>query len=650
MLELLSTFRRRLFSRRDTGASFDWGAITTENRRTVRFFIGLLALAVAFALSQPQDRGQLLLADELLRDGMLRAQAHSTPETRLSVVDINESSITAKGAWPWPRSLIADLAETLLSHYRVRGLALDIVFPEPGDPAGDARLAALAAHAPLTTAIALNYDPESLIQTGHLPNHVPPLGPGERVEALGYVGNHAGFSEAHCTGSIGFKPDVDGSLRRLPLQSRIDGLEFAHLSLALLTCGDIGNRGRVAIPPDFPAKNGFWRIPIERTSQAYTVIGASAILDHSAPVELLEGRWVIVGSSALSLGDRVVSPLATNAPGPLIHAQALTALLDASEKGAWEAWPGTVPALLWTAASLVFLLWIIPRIAVWAGTVLLLATATAWVACAWVMTAGGGVVPIIPVLAAYLIVLLLAIPYEWWLSQSESRGVLRMFSQYMAPAVVAELMRIGPDEHIQPALKEVTVLIADIEGYTVLTSTLSLMDAVELTQRFLECFTRPILDQGGTLDKYTGDGVVAFWGAPLPCVDHAQRALAAAKCILDLVEQTNQQRVAAGHRPVRVRIGIESGLALVGDLGTEFRSAYTAVGDCINFASKLQETARNLPVQIVVGPHARECVQGHGLTSLGKIEVHGAGQALELFTPDEYPSSVSSVANQGGPR
>jgi|GEM_PF-244200 len=649
MLELLGQFRQRLFSRRAVGAQFDWGAITSEKRRIVRFFIGLLALTVAGVLCQPRDRGQLLLADELLRDAMLRAQVQSTPETRLSIVDINESSITEIGPWPWPRSRVADLTETLLEHYRVRALALDIVFPEAADPVGDARLAALAAHAPVTTAVALNYDSESSIATGQLPQQIPPLGSGSRVEALSYVGNHAGFGDARCTGSIGFKPDSDGALRRLPLYSRIGDAEFAHLSLTLMTCADSRMARRMALPSAPPVADGFWRIPIERTTQAYAVIPASAILDRSAPAELLQGRWVIVGSSALSLGDRVVSPLASNAPGLLIHAQALTALLDASEKGEWTVWSGTVPALFWATASLVFLLWIIPRVAVWVGIVLLLVMATAWMLCAWFMTAYGGVVSIVPVLAAYLVVLLLAIPYEWWLSQSESRGVLRMFSQYLAPAVVTELVRIGPDEHIQPALKEVTVLIADIEGYTVLTSTLSLVEAVELTQRFLECFTRPILEEGGTLDKYTGDGVVAFWGAPLPCTDHADRALAAAKHILELVEHTNQQRVSAGHRPVRVRIGIESGLALVGDLGTEFRSAYTAVGDCINFASKLQETARNLPVQIVVGPRARECVLGHKLRSLGRVEVHGAGQALELFTPAESETVGRSAGSQPGP-
>ncbi|WP_282809901.1 CHASE2 domain-containing protein [Thauera humireducens] len=621
------------FPGRDLAASMSWGALTIERRRAVRFLIGLLAFAVAVALSLPRERGQLLLPDELLRDAFLRTQVHSQPERRLAIIDIDESSLVAQGAWPWPRERIADLAETLLFHYRARGLALDILFPEPGDPVGDARLATLAMHAPLTLAVALSYEREALpVNTGHLPhgNRFVPVD--AALDADGFVGNHAGFANATCVGNIGFLPDKDGALRRLPMFSRLDGVTFAHLSFALLTCSQSLGGNSVVIPP-FPILQGAWRIPIRRSAEAYTVIPAAAILSRQAPAELLEGRWVIVGASALSLGDRVTTPLSSNAPGLLVHALAISALLDASEAGAWKVWSGAGLALTWASASLLFLLWVLPRVPVWVGTSLLLLSALAWVTGAFFMTAQGGVVPVVPVLAAYLVVLLLAIPYEWWLSQRESRGVLRMFSQYLSPSVVAELMRIGPDEHLQPALKEVTVLIADMEGYTVLTSSLSLVEAVELTQRFLGCLTRPILEEGGTLDKYTGDGVVAFWGAPLPCTDHADRALSAAMNILVQVQETNQQRIAAGKRPVRVRIGIESGLALVGDLGTEFRSAYTAVGDCINFASKLQETARRLPVDIVVGPKANASIKAHSLTSIGMVEVRGAGQALELFTP-----------------
>ncbi len=611
------------------------------SRWLVHLIVGLLALLAAAACVLPRDQGRLLLADELLRDRILRLQAQPEPETRLTIIDIDESSIAAQGAWPWPREHMAELAETLLSHYRARGVAIDIVFPEAGNPNGDARLASLAQHTPLVLATVLNYERQALrINQGELPTPTAltasrPEWPAQSVaQANSFVANHATFKHAACVGNIGFLPDPDGALRRLPIFSSVNGIALPHLSLALLGCGAPPQPALAAAVSTLPNTAGYWRLPITRSTEAYTVIPAAAVLDRSAPADLLQNRWVIIGSTAFGLGDRVATPLARSTPGLLVHALATSALLDASETGQWHTWSGAPLALGWTLLSLLLLLWAIPRLPVWAGTGLLLLSATLWLGAVWLATALGGVVPASPPLLAYLIVLTLAIPYEWRLSQRESRSVLRMFSQYLSPAVIAELMRLGPDKHLQPALKEVTVLIADMEGYTPITSSLSLADAVDLTQNFLGCLTRPILEQGGTLDKYTGDGVVSFWGAPVPCADHADRAIQAGLQIVEQVAQANRQRIARGQQPVRVRVGIESGRALVGDLGTPFRSAYTAVGDCINFASKYQEAARHLPAQIIVGPRTRELAAAHPLRSLGSIAVRGAGQTLELFTPE----------------
>jgi adenylate cyclase len=176
------------------------------------------------------------------------------------------------------------------------------------------------------------------------------------------------------------------------------------------------------------------------------------------------------------------------------------------------------------------------------------------------------------------------------------------------------------------------VLIADMEGYTRATSSLGLEDAATLTKDFLSCLTRPVLGWRGTLDKYTGDGLVAFWGAPLLCPDQADWAVSAALDILTEVQALNARRQRGGFAPVRVRIGIESGPALVGDLGTSFRSTYTAVGDCINFASRLEAAARDLPTQLVIGYAANRQLTRHQTTSLGEITLRGTEAAIEVFS------------------
>jgi hypothetical protein len=160
----------------------------------------------------------------------------------------------------------------------------------------------------------------------------------------------------------------------------------------------------------------------------------------------------------------------------------------------------------------------------------------------------------------------------------------------------------------------------------------STIAAARLIRDFLERLTAPVLAHSGTLDKYTGDGLVAFWGAPLPCPEQADSAVSAALDILQAVAALNQQRHAEQLPPLRVRIGIESGLALVGDLGTTFRSSYTAVGDCINFASRLESAARTLPADIIIGNEAASRITQHTLIPLGSIQLRGTESMMAVFT------------------
>jgi adenylate cyclase len=223
------------------------------------------------------------------------------------------------------------------------------------------------------------------------------------------------------------------------------------------------------------------------------------------------------------------------------------------------------------------------------------------------------------------------VPHEWWQAQRRTKRLLGTFSHYVAQPVLDEIVRLGLQHSLVPTRRQVTVLIADMQGYTQATSQLSLEEAATLTKDFLGCLTRPVLADLGTLDKYTGDGLVAFWGAPLASPDQADRAVSAGLAILAEVDAFNGQRARQGLAPVLVRIGVESGMALVGDLGTPFRSTYTAVGDCINFASRLEAAARDLPTQMVIGSATHDLLQHHQTRSLGFITLRGTTSRIEVY-------------------
>lgn len=601
-----------------------------RSARLTRTIIVLLAFCLAIFLEwqRPELINRL---DESLRDVFLRLTADPTPETRITVIDISEESISEIGPWPWSRDRMADLVEILFASYHARAVGLDIVFPEQGDPAGDARLAALAANAPLTLAQILDYTPRR-------PNLLlGSLAGGQLVSATyfpatahGYIANHRGLEEAHCVGNIGYAPDSDGVLRRIPVLTRFQKKDYVDFASALVACGS--PHGEIL---DIPARGnhqGTWRIPYRSALSAYTVIPASAILLETAPIELVSDRYVLVGSSALGQGDRVSTPLAPLSAGVLVHAASVSALLDLAEGLQTAPIPGSYVPVLWVLTCTIIAMIFLARLPVWGILFLVLCLLGSWLVIAVWGVRGQAEWSISSPLLVFLLFLLVAVHHEWRESRRRTLRLIDTFSHYVAQPVLDEILRSGLAYSLKPTLREVTILIADMEGYTRTTSSLSLDDAALLTKGFLDCLTRPVLEHAGTLDKYSGDGLVAFWGAPLPCPEQADYAVSAALDILTKVDSFNRERIKQGFLPVRVRIGIESGQALVGDLGTPFRSTYTAVGDCINFASRLEATARDLPTQLVIGAAANAKLKKHSTYSLGIIALRGTETRIEVFS------------------
>lgn len=571
--------------------------------------------------------------DESIRDMVLQHSATPELEERVLMVDIDEESIRRLGSWPWERDRIADLVEVLLSEYGARAVGLDVVFAAPGDTLGDQRLAMLAQHAPVALAQIMDFTPrQKPILQGYLALPYRDAGEPQKKPAYGYIGNHAVLSKAaRCVGNIGYLPDSDGVLRNLPLFAYFQGQSYPLFALALLECA--ANQPLSATEVPVTSDSGLWRVPFRYPASAYMVIPAYEILSHGIPPELIRGRYVIVGSSAMTLGDRVSTPLNSLTTGALVHAQSVSALLDTIHDGQ----PRSIPTWLgftWLILSMMTVIYAFGRLTAKSSLLLLGILCTSWLAISVlaVQTSANNW-PFLAPLASYALLFLLLVAYEWSFAKRQGRKILDMLSHYVAKPVLDELTRQGLVYSLIPVRKEITVLIADMEGYTRNTSALDLEEAACLTKGFLDCLTRPVLENGGTLDRYTGDGLVAFWGAPLECPMQADEAVCAALQILAEIEEFNKKRAAEGFGTVRVRIGIENGLALVGDLGTPFRSTYTAVGDCINFASRLESAARDLPVSLVIGASANQKLQRYQTYSLGVLQVRGTQTQIEVFTP-----------------
>jgi adenylate cyclase len=591
-----------------------------------------LIVAMAVLLAAWSQWQGATVADDWLRDRILRLQASGEADTRMAMVDIDERSLAALGPWPWPRERLASLVEQLLGPYGARGVALDLVLPEPAGAGGDARLAMLARHGPLVLPHAFDFNGNLPLRVGRLAGGQA-AAPGAAVAASGYIANHAGLAGAAHVGNIGFIPEPDGVIRRLPMQTWFDGRRYPTLSLALLDCcGGPAPAGRAGPLGGLGDGDGLRRLPYSRQWEAYTVIPAAAVLDQSAPAELLQDKLVLVGSSSLGLADRVATPLSASTSGLLVHAAALTAQLDIRSGLAPAPWPGRAAAVLFALAVALLTAYTLPRLSALLNMGLLLAASLLWLGLTYLMVPHDTLFAATGPLLSNLLLLAAGVPHAWQQSQRHSRRLLGTLRQYVADAVVDELLRSNLADPLAPSHCEVTTLIADMQGYTTHVAALPLEQAAELTRAFLECLTAPVLAAHGTLDKFTGDGLVAFWGAPLPVADHADQALEAAAAILDNLRRFNLGRSARGLAPVRVRIGIESGRAMAGDFGSSARSIYTAVGDSVNVASRLETAARDLPHDVVIGPGTAALSRRHRLLHIGQATLRGHGHETALYT------------------
>jgi len=598
----------------------------------------LLAIALEFL------PGSGMFGEEWLRDHYIRLQTTSAPDPRILVVDIDEASLAELGPWPWPRARIADLIEVLLSRYSAHGVALDIVLPKAGDEAGDARLAALSSHGPVVLAQAFDYStqrPEPLrigVPGGATERRGPALA------ATGYIANHAGLAPAAHIGNIGFVPDPDGALRRLPLLTEFEGRLFPALSLALADCC-------AGQPVPLPADTAAARVSYQRDWNAYTVVSAADVLAERIDPVGASGRLALIGASSLSLGDRVTTPHAANRPGLGVQAAMLSTLLDRRDGLAPTPWPGRAIAIGFVVVLTLMIAWTFPRLSAARNATLLMSAAVLWLVLGYLVSLHDADFSPTAPLAAILFLLVVAVPYQWQQTQHRSRHLLDTLRQYVAPAVVEELLRSDLDDPLAPRQLDVTTLIADMEGYTAQVEALPVEAAAKLTSDFLECLTAPVFATGGTLDKYTGDGLVAFWGAPLPNPQHADLALDAARAIVSAVQQLSTTRTAQGFPPIRVRIGIDSGPAMAGDFGTTFRSIYTAVGDSVNTASRLEQAARDFQHCVIVGDGTAQRARRHPLLRLGERILRGKEKPTILYTFDSgdmaltnHPSSTRKAA------
>jgi len=639
-------------------------------------FLGIVLLAVFIVVRvwDPAPVETLRLRTFDLYQIIHPRQASEQPVT---VVDIDEESMAELGQWPWPRTLLAMLIRRIHAAGGVM-IGFDSVFPEP-DRLSPAALADSLAGIDESLRVQLRSLPDNdealahvlrespvvLGQSGYprrLPNEAHPLAETPMAaiggdprpflpEFPGMVRNIPVLEEA-AMGRAMFTllPERDGIVRRVPALITVEGVVVPTLVLEMLRLAtgqapflvrsdSAGIRGIAVAGIEIPTdRNGrIWVNYARSDPNAY--VSAKDIITGAVGREALAGKLVLIGSSATGLFDVKSTPLDAATPGVAIHAQMLETILSKSYLHRPHYALGA--ELILTAAVGLSMIVLVPIFG--ALTTLLLGggLAAALVAGSWSFyTREGVLIDVAYTLVAGLAIYVFLVFINYFREEARRRQVRGAFSQYLSPALVEQLAREPGRLVLGGERKEMTILFCDARGFTMI-SELFKDDPQGLTRlmnRFLTPLTLAVLNNNGTIDKYMGDAVMAFWNAPLDDPRHAAHACAAALAMLAGLRDLNETRAREAAEadlpflPLRIGIGINTGACVVGNLGSDLRFDYSVLGDPVNLASRLEGQSSAYGVPVLVGALTADGAAGEfALLAIDTVRVKGKAAPERIY-------------------
>ncbi|OGT74831.1 MAG: guanylate cyclase [Gammaproteobacteria bacterium RIFCSPLOWO2_12_47_11] len=617
-------------------------------------------------------------------------------DPRIVIVDIDEKSLAAEGRWPWSRNKMARLLDQLFDHYQVSLVGFDILFAEPDKSSGLEVLEYLAANdlggvpefksqleqirerldydnifakSMSGRAVVLGYyfntvaDAGGAIRSGVLPS--PTLTRNDfRIQpkvksAIGYGANLPEL-QANAVAAGHFNPDidVDGIVRRVPLLYEFEGNYYESMSLAMsrqilgvdrlepLLADDIA--GNYATVEWF--RLGHIRIPVDEFAQAivpyrgkqgsFPYVSATDVLNSQAAADILEDTIVLIGTSAPGLFDLRSTPVQNKFPGVEIHANLIAGILDQGIKELPKYVQGIEFIHLFIAGLIITLLlpFLTPVWSMLATTGLLLLS----VAVNYIIWHEVNIVlPVAAVVAMILILLLLNMSYGFFFERRIKGQITDLFGQYVPPELVDEMSE-DPASYIRDAEeRELTVLFSDVRGFTTLSEGLTPKELSSLMNEFLSELTRVIHDHRGTIDKYMGDAIMAFWGAPVKDPDHAKHALTAGLAMIERMYALQDVFEERGWPRLYIGVGLNTGNMSVGNMGSRFRTAYTVIGDEVNLGSRLEGLTKEYGVELIVGENTKNALPDYVFRELDLVRVKGKHKPIGIYQPLALYSDVS---------
>ncbi len=561
------------------------------------------------------------------------------------IVDIDRAALAKFGVWPWPRARLAQLVDAVaLAKPAVVGL--DILLAGPDRFLGDGNAALAQALAGVSNVLGFVLDPDA--GTQDLPA-TPILARGpvslpDVWRARGVVGPAPELVDvARGMGALVAAADADGPIRRVPLLLQTGEVMRPGFAVEMIRLSQ--DAGALLVDPNGTLHAGAVAVSLGSDAMLRLAHGARArsvpaarLLESPEVPTSLQGRIVLIGSSAPELGGLRVTPASPATPTVHIQAAAVEAMLSGAVfvRPNWAHWVEPLAALTLGLLSLLLAMTLRPGIAMLLTALLCFA----WVGSAWAAAPGLALLldpagPPVVAASTFAATALARFGRDEW----QARKLRLSFEQHLAPEVVRRIAADPAALRLQGQMREITALFTDIEGFTGMTERAEPAELVALLDAYFDAATRIVTDRGGMIDKIVGDSIHAIYNAPFELPDHPKRAVETALALLAASEEARRSPLGQRLHLGRTRIGIETGLAIVGDVGGSRKLDYTAHGNAVNAAARLEAANKELGSSICIGPGTAARVDPATLRQIGTLTPRGQSQSIAVYTPVSLPLS-----------
>lgn len=609
-------------------------------------------------------------------------------DERIVIVDIDEYSLQVEGRWPWSRNKLSALVNQLFDHYQIKVLGFDVVFAEKDESSGLKNLqniqkGALAGNQAFSDILkditpTLDYDQlfaDSLQNrnvvlgyffltdakaniSGQLPqpSFVEGSFKGKKIpflEATGFGANLALLqNNALAAGHFNPDPDADGISRKVPMVIQYQGNAYEALSIAVAKAAlgvdkiEAGFADGLGVGKKYAGlewlKLGNRRIPVDEKVSAlipyrgpqgsFRYVSATDVLTGKVDIKSLQSKIVLVGTTAAGLMDLRATPVQNIYAGVEIHANMIAGILDNNIKEHPAYTLGAEFVLILLVGLL--LAFSLPLLSPVMATVLTLVTTLVVVAFnVFIWQSANLVLPLASILLMIASIYVINMSYGFFVESRGKRQLTGLFGQYVPPELVDEMAQNPEAISLEGESREMTVLFSDVRGFTTISEGLDPKQLTQLMNAFLTPMTEVIHHNRGTIDKYMGDAIMAFWGAPLKDHEHAKHALTAAMQMIGALEKLQKDFAIKGWPAINIGVGLNSGLMTVGNMGSSFRMAYTVMGDTVNLGSRLEGLTKNYGVQIIVSEFTKAQVPEFAYRELDVVRVKGKDKPVIIYEP-----------------